>query len=116
MKYALRLTGTERDLAALHTLTLAAEPLIEAPWTVLSAPSSKRSLLLSARLDIAVAQQLHARGLDVVRTTRRGASLALSPMQGPGEAKRWDDVTEREAPSLVEALRPVRLRGDLGVD
>jgi hypothetical protein len=98
MTYGIRLTNTERDLAALHTLAEAAPALVDAPWRALaSATEPARRVLVSAALTDDLAGALRARGLDVV-------ALA-DDLAG-------DDV----ARTLFDALPPVRARGDLPAD
>ncbi|MFO0646806.1 MAG: hypothetical protein U0326_11255 [Polyangiales bacterium] len=116
MKYAIRLTGTERDLATLHTLSNEMPKLVVGPWTVLADASSPRTALTSERLDLSAAQGLHARGVDVVRVTERDGACELAASGDAGEVERWGAFTTRDAPSLVEAVTPVRLRGDPAVE
>ncbi len=116
MKYGIRLTGTERDLATLHTLADARPELVVAPWTVLSPAAPSRCALTSARLDLSIAQGLWAKGVDVVRVTVDGDALLLAPLRGEGEVERRAPYAAREASSLVEAAPVVRLRGDPAAD
>ncbi len=116
MKYAIRLTGTERDLATLHTLSNEMPRLVVGPWTALADASSSRSALTSERLDLSAAQGLRARGVDVVRVTERDAACELAALGDAEKVERWDAFAAREAPSLVEAVTPVRLRGDPAVE
>jgi hypothetical protein len=112
MTYGIRLTGTHRDLAALHTLAEGHDALVMTPWTTLSpAPPATASVLTTEALDAAAAQRLRARGVDVVRVTRsaRGASFTGS-RAAPTE--RYEPCDVREARTLVEAVRPVRAHGD----
>lgn len=112
MTYGIRLTGTERDLAALHSLAEESAALVMAPWTALSpSPPSPASVITCEALDAPLAQRLRAKGVDVVRVTRsaRGASFA-GAKGAPNE--RYEPCDAREARTLVEALRPVRIPGD----
>ncbi len=85
MKYGLRLTGTGGDLAALHTLSVAAPTLPESPWRTLTLDDGA-TVLASASLTDALAKELHARGVSLVAL----ASLAVT--------------ASREARGLLDAL------------
>lgn len=116
MKYGLRLHDDARDLAPLRTLADALPALRQSPWTELRpADPSVRGVVLHAPLDVAQAQLLRARGLDVVRLTEddQGA-LTLHPYK-PARieaAVRWDAFRSRAAASLWEAIAPRPVGGD----
>ena len=93
-RYGVALTGTVRDIAALHTLADAAPELISAPWEAVEAGAGD-VVCTPALADADLRQRLADRGVPVV------------PMP-PGD--------RRSSPHLAEALRPVRLSGDPEAD
>ncbi len=120
MKYGLRLHDDPRDLATLRTLADTLPALRNAPWTELrpGAPGA-RGTVLHAPLDVHQAQQLRARGLDVVRITEDDdGTLVLHPyriarIEAPA---RWSDPRARAASTLWEAVRPRAIGGDPPAD
>jgi len=116
MKYGVRLHDDPRDLATLRTLADALPALRAAPWTELR-PSDPalRGAVLHASIDVSQAQQLRARGLDVVRFIEDDfGALVVHPYR-PARIEaplRWDAFLARLAPTLWEAVRPLPRPGD----
>lgn len=120
MNYGIRLTGTLRDLASLQALSTAYPALVARPWSELTppagaAPDGAQAVITSDGLDLSVAQTLRSRGVDVVRVAWVDRGLRFVPLKPSrkldlGEV--WADVQRRDAGSLVEALRPLRVKGD----
>jgi cellulose synthase operon protein C len=116
MKYGVRLHDDPRDLAALRTLADTLPALRAAPWIELRPTDpSARGAVLHAAFDVAQAQQLRARGVEVVRFAEddHGALVAQPYRPNPVDpATRWEGFVTRPAPTLWEAVRPRRVPGD----
>ncbi len=116
MKYGVRLHDDSRDLATLRTLADTLPSLRAAPWTELR-PSDPalRGAVLHAAFDVAQAQQLRARGLDVVRFIEDDfGALVVHPYR-PARIEaplHWEAFHTRLAPTLWEAVRPLAQPGD----
>lgn len=121
MSYGIRLRGNAHDLATLHTLAQSAPTLVTTPWIeVLPGPGvdARGAVLTSPRVDVALAQTLRARGVEVVRIANDPPAVTLTAVR-PAKATApevWSVALSREAASLVEAVRPVPVVGDPIVD
>ncbi|MBK6533906.1 MAG: hypothetical protein IPF99_31305 [Deltaproteobacteria bacterium] len=115
MKYGVRLHDDPRDLATLRALADTLPTLRAAPWTELRpGDPALRGTVLHAAFDVAQAQQLRARGLDVVRYTEDDFSALVHPYR-PARIEapaRWESFVTRAAPTLWEAVRPRPVAGD----
>ncbi|MDO9022780.1 MAG: hypothetical protein Q7V43_38010 [Myxococcales bacterium] len=116
MKYGVRLHDDPRDLATLRALADTLPALRAAPWTELRpGDPAQRGTVLHAAFDIAQAQQLRARGLDVVRYTEDDFGALIVHPYRPARIEapaRWESFLTRAAPTLWEAVRPRPVAGD----
>ncbi|MDP3277889.1 MAG: hypothetical protein Q8Q09_22080 [Deltaproteobacteria bacterium] len=116
MSHGLRLTGDARDLATLRTLADLAPSLLDAPWSEVTAPDRAGSVIVSSKLDAKLAALLAGRGCEVFRVRSNKSSVTLTALTEDAESENWPSALGRDASTLVEALRPLRLRGDPIVD
>ena len=116
MKYGVRLHDDPRDLATLRALADTLPTLRAAPWTELRpGDPALRGTVLHAAFDVAQAQQLRARGLDVVRYTEDDFGALIVHPYRPARIEaplHWDVFRVRLAPTLWEAVRPLPRPGD----
>ncbi len=114
MLVGLQLAGTPADGAALAVLVEAAPRLAEAPWSVVLELNGPGSVLLSEAITDTWIEPLQRRGLPLVTVAESEGALVISPLVG--EPRRWPAWRARQAPRLLEALRPSRLPGEPLVD
>jgi hypothetical protein len=116
MKYGVRLHDDPRDLATLRALADTLPTLRAAPWTELRpGDPALRGTVLHAAFDVAQAQQLRARGLDVVRYAEDDFGALIVHPYRPARIEapaRWESFRTRAAPTLWEAVRPRLVAGD----
>ncbi len=113
--FALRLAGTPADLAALIALARALPDADAHPWRALAPDSLGPYAITAAPLTRVVAAALADAGADVCALHEGPEVTTLSPLRGE-PAARWSAPATRDAPSLLEVLRPTRLAGDPVVD
>ena len=116
MKYGVRLHDDPRDLATLRTLADTLPTLRSARWTELRPTDpAVPGAVLHGPFDLAQAQQLRARGVDVVRFAEDDfGALVVHPYRPAllAPPTRWEAFRTRLAPTLWEAVAPRRVAGD----
>ncbi len=110
MLVGLQLAGTPADGAALAVLVEAAPRLAEAAWTAVFELEGAGSVLLSEAISDTWVEPLLRRGLALATVAEVDGALIVSPLVG--EPRRWSAWSHRQAPRLLEALRPLRLPGE----
>mgnify|MGYP000673920852 CR=1 FL=1 len=116
MLFGLPLAGSPADSATLAVLVEAAPDLTEGPWSSVQDRHGPRSVLASAGIDLTRALRLARRGLEVVALTDDNHDVVLTLVADDRPPLRWQDPVHRDAPHLIEALRPLRLPGEPLVD
>lgn len=114
MQVGLQLAGSPADGAAIAVLLDAAPRLAEAPWSVVLEQDGPGTVLLSEAITDTWVEPLLRRGLKLVTVAEANGLLRVLPLQG--EPVRWSAWRRRQAPRLLEALRPSRLPGEPPVD
>lgn len=113
--FALRLAGAPADLAALTALARALPDADAHPWRALApAPEGPYAITADA-LTRDLAMSLDALGTDLCALREDSEVTTLTPLR-EGPVTQWSAPATRDAPSLLEAVRPVRLAGDPVVD
>jgi len=116
LRIGLRLSGDPTDIAALAILMEVHPAIAAGRWLSWIAQEGSASVLCHPFLSLADATQLAARGLRMVAWAIDDDSLRLSPLSEGAEEERWSEPGRREATSLLEVLRPLRLSGEPQVD
>ena len=114
MLVGLQLAGSPADGAAIAVLLDAAPRLAEAPWSVVLESDGPGTVLLSEAITDTWVEPLLRRGLKLVTVAESDGLLRVLPLDG--EPVRWRAWRRRQAPRLLEALRPSRLPGEPPVD
>jgi hypothetical protein len=114
--FGLPLAGSPADSATLAVLVEAAPDLAEGPWSCVHDTRGPGSVLACAAIDLTRALRLARRGLEVVALSDEGDDVLLTPVADDRPPIRWHAPHRREAPHLIEALRPHRLPGEPLVD
>ncbi|MEZ4452209.1 MAG: hypothetical protein R3B09_22275 [Nannocystaceae bacterium] len=110
------MAGGPADVATLALLAEHCGDLCAGPWAAIAEPGGPGSVLAPRDLMMGRARSLGERGLDVVCVVDEGEALTLLPVVGAGPEARWERPHCRAAPTLVEALRPLRIPGEPAVD
>ncbi len=128
MSHGLRLTGELRDLATLRTVVDVAPALLDAAWTEITVENKTDTVIVCAKLDGKIAAILAARGCSVVRvrSNKTGVTITAIPAEAGNSlestetvgtaVETWTAAVGRDAGTLIEAIRPVRVHGDPVVD
>ncbi|MFO0624312.1 MAG: hypothetical protein U0325_01745 [Polyangiales bacterium] len=113
--FALRLAATPDDLAALRTLARVMPDADAHPWRALAPADSGPYAITSPALTRGLAARLADAGADVCALREEPDVLTLTALRD-ARLTRWSAPVTRDAPSLLEAVRPVAAGGDPAVD
>ncbi|HFE44184.1 MAG TPA: hypothetical protein ENJ18_01655, partial [Nannocystis exedens] len=123
MQIGLRLRASPTDIAALATLVEVAPSITEGVWLCWSARIGGASIVSHAELDLEGARVLCERGLDMVSWSLGDdgddgddGELWIRALGKSSPEECWQAPRRREAPNLLEALRPLRIAGEPQVD
>lgn len=117
MTFGLPLAGSPADSATLAVLVEAAPDLAEGTWSSVQDTHGPGSVLASPTIDLTRALRLARRGLEIVALSEDSSSATLiTPVADDRPTLRWTSPLRREAPHLIEALRPLHQPGEPLVD
>src|SRR5207237_150246 len=110
----------EASAAAVELLAAEAPELVAAPWVELAAsagPAEPWYALISPPLGAERASQLAERGLPMISAAReQNGTVWIEPLRAEDGAAVQIASARREARHLVEAVRPLPVRGDASAD
>jgi hypothetical protein len=111
MVLGLVLDGSPAGWGVLHRVADLAPQLVSAPWVdlVLEAPAPQ--VVACAELDSRLAATLEVAGVPIVDVEEAHGSARLAAFGGGAVLGQWPVLAQRRAPSILEAVRPVRDEG-----